>query len=1034
MQLLFKVECSGEDFYNQLADRVASPEAAELLRRNGREELGHARRIQRALAIKLGEPFEPTGEMLERFPIPLPREVGPDLFPIIIEAEVQGDAGYEKWAEKESDPEVARLLRLNGREETIHAERARQALALLQAAPPVLSALRPLPDLLRDEPALTRVLGRSSAVLAVPEPARAVTVAGLARLSSRRPIVVAVPDHDRRRAPRPRPRRVPRRRRRSSSSRPGRRCRSSGSARASRRWAAGCARCGACAGRPATRPSRAGGDRGAGPGARAAARPARRATSSRSSSAAADQLDPTELVADLVGAGYRREELVEHRGEVARARLDRRRVPLDRRRARPHRPVGRRGRPADRVLGQRPALDRSTSPRSRSSRAASCCRPTRSGAAGRGARRHGAVGARAVGAPGRGPGLRRHGVAGCRGWPTTSSVLLDLLAADAPGAAGRAPAHARPGRRPPRRGGRPGRAPSRARGARRPPMADAGVPAACTSPFDRLLAAHRRAPAWTVDRPRPRGPTSPRWPPPAGTRSSATAPRLVKQLRELLADGYRVVVAADGDGIGRPAARRCWPTRASHLAPRRAGRRPTARRPRRGRPARARASSLPVGQAGRAGRGRPHRPPPRPPPGPPAPPRDARASSTTSSPATTSCTTSTASARYGGMVKRAIGGVERDYLLLEYKGDDKLYVPSDQIDARAPLHRRRVARRCTASAAATWQKAKARVRSAVRRDRPGAGRALPDAGAHARATRSRPTRRGSASSRTRSRTSETPDQRKADRRRQGATWRRRRRWTGSCAATSASARPRSRSGPCSRRCRTASRSRCSCRPRCSPSSTSRPSATASPATPCGSRCCRRFLTTAQARKVVDGLAIGEVDVVIGTHRLLSDDVTFKDLGLLVVDEEQRFGVSHKEAIKQLQDRRRRAHAHGDADPAHARDEPHRHPRPHAAQHAAGRPPADPHLRRRVRRPRRRRGDPPRAAARGPGVLRAQPRAGHREGGRRAARARARGPHRRRPRPDGRGLARADRASTSGRASTTCSCARRSSSRASTCRR
>ena len=48
-----------------------------------------------------------------------------------------------------------------------------------------------------------------------------------------------------------------------------------------------------------------------------------------------------------------------------------------------------------------------------------------------------------------------------------------------------------------------------------------------------------------------------------------------------------------------------------------------------------------------------------------------------------------------------------------------------------------------------------------------------------------------------------------------------------------------------------------------------------------------------------GLADGEVDVVIGTHRLLSGDIKFKDLGLLVVDEEQRFGVSHKEAIKQL---------------------------------------------------------------------------------------------------------------------------------------
>jgi transcription-repair coupling factor (superfamily II helicase) len=61
----------------------------------------------------------------------------------------------------------------------------------------------------------------------------------------------------------------------------------------------------------------------------------------------------------------------------------------------------------------------------------------------------------------------------------------------------------------------------------------------------------------------------------------------------------------------------------------------------------------------------------------------------------------------------------------------------------------------------------------------------------------------------------------------------------------------------------------------------------------------RFLTTAQAKRVVQGLASGEVDLVIGTHRLLSEDITFKKLGLLVVDEEQRFGVGHKEAIKHL---------------------------------------------------------------------------------------------------------------------------------------
>ena len=61
----------------------------------------------------------------------------------------------------------------------------------------------------------------------------------------------------------------------------------------------------------------------------------------------------------------------------------------------------------------------------------------------------------------------------------------------------------------------------------------------------------------------------------------------------------------------------------------------------------------------------------------------------------------------------------------------------------------------------------------------------------------------------------------------------------------------------------------------------------------------RFLTPKQAKRVVSGLATGEVDVVIGTHRLLSEDVQFKNLGLLVIDEEQRFGVGAKDAIKRL---------------------------------------------------------------------------------------------------------------------------------------
>lgn len=64
----------------------------------------------------------------------------------------------------------------------------------------------------------------------------------------------------------------------------------------------------------------------------------------------------------------------------------------------------------------------------------------------------------------------------------------------------------------------------------------------------------------------------------------------------------------------------------------------------------------------------------------------------------------------------------------------------------------------------------------------------------------------------------------------------------------------------------------------------------------------RFLSPKEAEKVLRGLASGKIDVVVGTHRLLSKDIRFKDLGLLVVDEEQRFGVSHKEKIKQIKDK------------------------------------------------------------------------------------------------------------------------------------
>ncbi|QSX04939.1 transcription-repair coupling factor [Sedimentibacter sp. zth1] len=61
----------------------------------------------------------------------------------------------------------------------------------------------------------------------------------------------------------------------------------------------------------------------------------------------------------------------------------------------------------------------------------------------------------------------------------------------------------------------------------------------------------------------------------------------------------------------------------------------------------------------------------------------------------------------------------------------------------------------------------------------------------------------------------------------------------------------------------------------------------------------RFRTSSQQKKIIEALNKGLIDIVVGTHKILSKDIKFKDLGLLVIDEEQRFGVRHKEAIKQL---------------------------------------------------------------------------------------------------------------------------------------
>ena len=133
LELLYKLERTAGRLYELLADAVGNDEAAALLRRNGREELGHAARTKRALARKLGHDWTPTAELEELYPLALPPAVGPDLLEAIIVGEQAGDADYQRWADHEPDPEIAELLRRNGAEETGHGERATRAAAILRA-------------------------------------------------------------------------------------------------------------------------------------------------------------------------------------------------------------------------------------------------------------------------------------------------------------------------------------------------------------------------------------------------------------------------------------------------------------------------------------------------------------------------------------------------------------------------------------------------------------------------------------------------------------------------------------------------------------------------------------------------------------------------------------------------------------------------------------------------------------------------------------------------------------------------------------
>jgi transcription-repair coupling factor (superfamily II helicase) len=417
-------------------------------------------------------------------------------------------------------------------------------------------------------------------------------------------------------------------------------------------------------------------------------------------------------------------------------------------------------------------------------------------------------------------------------------------------------------------------------------------------PFERLLA-HTKAPVWSMTA-APEGPDTTviqavGWSPVHG--ESAV---LMTQLKGLLMDGYRVILAADGEGSAdRLQAVLRESGVAAEVVPK--GYEPDMS------DARARQGRLQIviqpiergfilpgvklavlAETDFTGRRRAHRK---------ARPRkrEAQAFFDDLQPGSYIVHHVHGVGRFDGMVKRKIGGTERDYLMLSYRGDDKLYVPSDQIDAVRPyigeppsLHK---------LGGKDFATQKARVRAAVREiaqelvvlyqrriSTPGHAfgldtpwqREMEDSFPYA----------------------ETPDQLKA---------------IEDVKADMEADRPMDRlvCGDVGY-----GKTEVAIRAVFKAVQDGKQAAILVPTTllaqqhfttfserfanyPIRVEVLSRFLSPAQQRKVIAALKEGEVDVIVGTHRLLGADIELKRLGLLVVDEEQRFGVTHKEAIKQL---------------------------------------------------------------------------------------------------------------------------------------
>ena len=125
LKVMVLLEAAGLELYAQMAEGTENPELAELFRENGRQEMGHAHRVAKAIRAISGEdypPPEPAENPYLGGPIPT-APVTPEALRQLAQGEFAGTGLYETWATGVNHEEAARLFRLNGGEETDHGNR-----------------------------------------------------------------------------------------------------------------------------------------------------------------------------------------------------------------------------------------------------------------------------------------------------------------------------------------------------------------------------------------------------------------------------------------------------------------------------------------------------------------------------------------------------------------------------------------------------------------------------------------------------------------------------------------------------------------------------------------------------------------------------------------------------------------------------------------------------------------------------------------------------------------------------------------------